>query len=159
MAQSEKKQPFSLTNRKALYEYEILEKIEAGIVLQGTEVKSLRAGKLNFKDSYARFKNGEAWVYNLHIGAYDHGSSWNHDPLRPRKLLLHKREINRLMGKSEERGLTLVPIRLYFKQGRAKLELALARGKKVHDKRKDIAARDARRDAERDLKQRFRIKL
>lgn len=148
-----------MTNRKALFEYEVLEKLEVGIVLQGTEVKSLRASKVNFKDAYARFKDGEAWLYNLHISAYDHGSAWNPDPLRPRKLLLHKREIKRLTGKIEERGLTLIPIRLYFKAGRVKLELALARGKKLHDKRRDIADRDVRRDAERELKQRYRLNL
>ncbi len=159
MATKEKKEPLSMTNRKALFEYEVLEKLEVGIVLQGTEVKSLRASKVNFKDAYARFKDGEAWLYNLHISAYDHGSAWNHDPLRPRKLLLHKREIKRLTGKIEERGLTLIPIRLYFKAGRVKLELALARGKKLHDKRRDIADRDVRRDAERELKQRYRLNL
>jgi len=128
-------------------------------VLQGTEVKSLRAGRVSFRDSYARAQDGELWIINLHVSPYEHGNIWNHDPLRPRKLLLHKREINRLIGKIEERGLTLVPLRLYFVKGIAKLEMGLARGKKIHDKRAHIAKRDADRDAQRELKDRFRIKI
>lgn len=148
-----------ITNRKAFHDFEILEKLEAGIVLKGTEVKSVRAGRVSFKDSYAKVVDGELWVVNMHISPYDHGSSWNHDPLRARKLLLHKREIKRLIGKIEERGLTLVPLRLYFKNGIAKVELAIARGKKLHDKRRDIAKRDSDRDMQRELKDRFRLKV
>ena len=146
-------------NKKAFFEYEIIERLEAGLVLQGTEVKSLRAGRVSFKDSYARAQDGELWVLNMHVSPYEHGNIWNHDPMRPRKLLLHKREIKRLIGKIEERGLTLVPLRLYFSKGVAKLEMGLARGKKIHDKRKDIARRDADRDAQRELKDRFRLKV
>jgi len=148
-----------VTNRKAFHDFEIIEKIEAGIVLQGTEVKSVRAGRVSFKDSYAKVIDGELWVVNMHISPYDHGSIWNHDPLRQRKLLLHKREIKRLIGKIEERGLTLVPLRIYFRDGIAKIELALARGKKIYDKRRDIAKRDTDRDMQRELKNRFRLKL
>src|ERR687895_1002072 len=114
------------TNRRARHEYHILETIEAGVVLRGTEVKSLRAGQVTFKDSYATVRNDEAWLRGCHISPYSHGSDANHDPERDRKLLLHKREIARLSGKVAERGLTLIPLRLYFKQGRAKLELGLA---------------------------------
>jgi len=146
------------TNRKAFHEFEIIERFEAGIALQGTEVKSLRAGHINFRDSYARVKEGELWIVSMHISVYDHGSIWNHDPLRPRKLLMHKREIRRLISKIEERGLTLVPLSLYFKNGKAKIELALARGKKIYDKRKDIAKRDSDREAQRELKSKFRMK-
>src|ERR671918_2293465 len=113
------------SNRRARHEYEILETVEAGLVLRGTEVKSLRTGQVNFKDSYATVRNGEAWLLGCHISPYSHGTDANHDPERDRKLLLRKREIARLSGKVAERGLTLIPLRLYFKQGRAKLELAL----------------------------------
>ena len=147
------------SNRKAFHEYEIMEKFEAGLALKGTEVKALRLGLANFKDAYARIKDREIWLFNLHISPYDHGSIWNHDPLRVRKLLMHKREIIRLTSKTEERGLTLVPLRLYFKNGKAKVELALARGKNVHDKRKDIAKKDAERDTQRELSRKYRIKL
>ncbi|MBD3387242.1 SsrA-binding protein SmpB [candidate division KSB1 bacterium] len=146
-------------NKKAFRDYEISERYEAGIMLQGTEVKSLREGRISFKDSYARIVNDEIWVYNLHISPYHHGSNWNHDPTRPRKLLLHKYEIKRLRGKVEERGFTLIPLQMYFKNGKAKIEIGLARGKKLHDKRKDIAKKDAQRDAERELKNRYRINL
>ena len=156
---AKEKQRAVITNRKAFHEYEILEKIEAGIALHGTEVKSLRAGRANFKDSYARIIDGEIFVVNMHISPYDHGSMWNHEPLRERKLLLQKREISRLIGKVEEKGLTLVPLRLYFKGGWVKLELAVARGKKVYDKRKDIAKKDSDRDTQRELKDRFRLKV
>jgi SsrA-binding protein len=134
------------TNRKARHEYEILETLEAGLALRGTEVKSLRASQVNFKDSYATVQNGEAWLLGCHISPYSHGTDANHDPERTRKLLLHKREIARLLGKVSERGLTLVPLRLYFKQGRVKVELGLARGKKLHDKRAAIRERDVRRE-------------
>lgn len=134
------------TNRRARHEYEILETIEAGLALRGTEVKSLRAGQVNFKDSYATIRNGEAWLLGCHISPYSHGTDANHDPERDRKLLLHRREIQRLTGKVAERGLTLVPLRLYFKNGRAKLELGLARGRKLHDKRSAIREREVRRE-------------
>src|SRR5262247_4925000 len=122
------------TNRRARHNYEILETQEAGLVLRGTEVKSLRAGQVNFKDAYATVRNGEIWLVGCHINPYSHGTDANHDPERDRKLLLHSREISRLTGKVAERGLTLVPLRLYFKDGRAKLEIGLARGRKLHDK-------------------------
>jgi len=134
------------TNRRARHEYEILETVEAGLVLRGTEVKSLRAGLVNFKDSYASVRNGEGWLLGCHINRYSHGTDANHDPERDRKLLLHKREIDRLGGKVSEKGLTLVPLRLYFKDGRAKIELGLARGKKLHDKRATLRERDVRRE-------------
>lgn len=145
------------TNRKAFHEYNILEKWEAGIVLQGTEVKSLRLGRANLKDSYASIKDSELWLYNLHISPYEQGNVWNHEPRRPRKLLMHRQEIKRLIGKVEERGFTLIPLRMYFKRGRAKVELAVARGKKIYDRRKDIAKRDADREMQRELKDKYRI--
>ena len=126
------------TNRRARHEYEILETVEAGLVLRGTEVKSLRDGLVNFKDSYASVRNGEGWLLGCHINPYSHGTDANHDPERDRKLLLHKREIARLSGKISERGLTLVPLRLYFKDGRAKVELGLGKGRKQSDRRQDI---------------------
>ena len=134
------------TNRRARHEYEILETVEAGLVLRGTEVKALRAGQVTFKDSYATVRNEEAWLVGCHISQYSHGSDANHDPERDRKLLLHRREITRLVGKIAERGLTLVPLRLYFKDGRAKVELGLARGRKLHDKRAAIREREVRRE-------------
>jgi SsrA-binding protein len=137
------------TNRRARHEYEILETLEAGLVLRGTEVKSLRAGLVNFKDSYATVRNGEVWFLGCHISPYSHGTDANHDPERDRKLLLHQREIKRLTGKIAERGLTLVPLRLYFKGGRAKLEVGLARGKKLHDKRSALREREVRREMDR----------
>src|SRR5499426_3701921 len=133
-------------NRKARHNFEILETYEAGLVLRGTEVKSLREGQVNFKDSYAAINGNEAWLIGCHIAPYHHGSDANHEPDRTRKLLLHRREISRLIGKVAERGLTLVPLRLYFKNGRAKVELGLARGKKLHDKRQALRERDARRE-------------
>jgi SsrA-binding protein len=134
------------TNRRARYEYSILETVEAGLVLRGTEVKALRAGQVNFKDSFATIRNNEAWLRGCHISPYSHGTDANHDPERDRKLLLHQREIGRLTGKIAERGLTLVPLRLYFKKGRAKVELGLARGKKLHDKRSSLREREVRRE-------------
>ncbi len=134
------------TNRRARHEYEILETLEAGLVLRGTEVKSLRAGLVNFKDSYATTRNGEVWLLGCHISPYSHGTDANHAPERDRKLLLHDREIKRLTGKIAERGLTLVPLKLYFKNGRAKLEVGLARGKKLHDKRSALREREVRRE-------------
>jgi len=137
------------TNRRARHEYEILETVEAGLVLRGTEVKSLRAGQVTFKDSYATIRNAEAWFVGCHISPYSHGTDANHDPERDRKLLLHAREIARLTAKIAERGLTLVPLRLYFKHGRAKVELGLARGKKLHDKRSALREREVRREMDR----------
>ncbi len=140
------------TNRKARYDYIVLDTYEAGIVLQGTEVKSLRNGRANLVDSYAGIYKGEVFLYNMHISPYEHGTHYNHDPTRTRKLLMHRDEIRRLTGRIVERGFTLVPLKLYFKRGRAKVELALVKGKKQHDRRRTIADRDARRDAERELK-------
>src|SRR5215467_13357019 len=138
------------TNRKAFHNFSILETYEAGIALRGTEVKSLRESQVNFKDCYAAVDNGEAWLIGCYIAPYHHGSDANHDPERKRKLLLHKREIGRLLGKVAERGLTLIPLRLYFKEGRAKVELGLARGKKLHDKRASIRERESRREMEKE---------
>ena len=143
------------TNRKARYDYIVLDTYEAGIVLQGTEVKSLRNGRANLVDSYAGIYKGEVFLYNLHISPYEHGSHFNHDPTRTRKLLMPRDELRKLTGRIVERGFTLVPLKLYFKRGRAKVELALVRGKKQHDRRQTIAERDARRDAEREMKARF----
>ena len=140
-------------NRKARFNYFIDDKYEAGIVLKGTEVKSLRLGKANLKDSYARIKDGEVFVYQMHISPYPFAHYDNHDPLRPRKLLLHKREIKRLYGKVNEKGQTLVPLRIYFKNGKVKLSLALATGKRKYDKREAIRRRDEQRQMERTRKQ------
>jgi SsrA-binding protein len=129
-------------NRQAFHNYDILEKFEAGIVLTGTEIKSARDGQVNLKDSYGIVKAGEIWLLNCHISPYSHGNYANHDPLRTRKLLLNRSEINRLIGRTTERGLTLVPLRMYFKEGRLKCELALAKGRKVHDKR-EVARKKA----------------
>ena len=137
------------TNRRARHEYSILETLEAGVVLRGTEVKSLRAGLVNFKDSYATVRNGEVWLLGCHINPYSHGTDANHDPERDRKLLLHAKEISRLAGKVAERGLTLIPLKLYFKSGRAKLELGLGRGKKLHDKRSTLREREVKREMDR----------
>jgi SsrA-binding protein len=136
------------TNRRARHDYEILETVEAGLVLRGTEVKSLRGSHVTFKDAFATIRNDEAWLVGCHINPYSHGTDANHDPERDRKLLLHRREIARLSGKVAERGLTLIPLRLYFKGGRAKLEIGLARGKKLHDKRASLRERDAKREME-----------
>lgn len=140
-------------NRKARHDYFIIEQTEAGIALRGTEVKSLRAGRANLKDSFARIQDGEVWLYGAHISAYEEGNRYNHDPDRPRKLLLHRREIMRLRGRVEEKGLTLVPLSLYFKRGIVKVELALARGKAEHDKRRAIAERESDREIARALKE------
>lgn len=139
-------------NRKARHDYHIEETFEAGIALQGTEVKSLRLGQANLRDSYAVVEKGEVLMYNVHISPYPFGNRFNHEPRRTRKLLLHRAEIRRLIGRTREKGYTLVPLRIYFKRGKAKVELALARGKKLYDKREDIAKRDARRDMERALR-------
>jgi SsrA-binding protein len=139
-------------NRKARYEYEILQVYEAGIVLQGTEVKALREGKANLVDSYGLLKDNEVWLIGAHISEYTQGNINNHDPTRTRKLLMNRSEIRKLIGKVKEKGLTLVPLRIYFKKGRVKIEIALAKGKKVHDKRETIAKRDFNRDQERKIK-------
>ena len=143
-------------NRKAFHEFEILDKLEAGITLLGTEVKALREGKINLKDSFAEIREGEVYLVNLHIGPYSAGNVFNHEPERPRKLLLHKQEIKRLIGKVAEKGFTLVPLSLYFKKGIVKVELGLARGKKVYDRRKEIEERDRKRDIEREVRERQR---
>jgi SsrA-binding protein len=142
-------------NRKARHDYFIIDTFECGIVLTGTEIKSVRAGRLNLKDGYASIKDGEVWLWNVHISPYEKGSYYNHEPVRPRKLLLHKHEIMRLVGKVREKGLTLVPLSVYIKDGkRAKVELALVKGKSQHDKRDTIAERDAKRSMEKALKNR-----
>ncbi|MDL2269880.1 SsrA-binding protein SmpB [Desulfosarcina sp. OttesenSCG-928-A07] len=139
-------------NRKARHDYEIEDTLEAGLVLVGTEVKSLRMGKASLKDAYARIKNGEVFLYQMHISPYPFAYYDNHDPLRPRKLLLHAREIRKLYGKVNEKGYSLVPLSLYFKNGKAKLTLALARGKRAHDKRETIRQRDQKRELDRERK-------
>jgi SsrA-binding protein len=155
----EKRAPVSgdvATNRRARHKFEAVEKMEAGIVLRGSEVKSLRGGKAQMTDAYAVVDRGEVWLRNLHIPPYEPASRENHEPERPRKLLLHKAEIERLIGKTAEKGLTLIPLRIYFKGSRAKVELALARGKEGRDRRRQIADRDVRREVEREFKGRMR---
>jgi SsrA-binding protein len=144
------------TNRRARHKFEIVDKFEAGIVLRGSEVKSLRGGKAQMTDAYAVVDDGEVWLRNLHIPPYEPASRENHDPERPRKLLLHRAEIERLIGKTAQRGLTLIPTRIYFKGSRAKVELGLARGKEGKDRRREIADRDLRREVEREFKGRMR---
>lgn len=141
------------TNRKAFHDYAIQEKLEAGIVLKGTEVKSLREGRVNLRDSYASVDHGEVVLHHCHISPYSHGNIMNHDPLRPRRLLLHRREISKLLGKTQQKGLTLIPLRIYFSsRGKAKVEIALAKGKKQYDRREAIKAREAGREVERAMK-------
>jgi SsrA-binding protein len=161
MAKKEKKprEPVSgdvATNRRARHKFELLEKMEAGVELQGSEVKSLREGKASINEAYALIDKGEVWLRGAHIPPYLPASQENHEPERPRKLLLHRREIERLIGKTAQRGLTLVPTRIYFKSGRAKVELALAKGREGRDRREDIQKRDQRREIEREYKQRMR---
>lgn len=144
-------------NRKARHDYFIHETYEAGIELRGTEVKSLRGGKANLKDSYAEVKDGEIWVEHMHISPYEQGNIFNHDPLRRRRLLMHKKEILKLFGKTREKGFTLVPLKIYFKNGRAKMELALASGKHNYDKREALAEKSAKRDIERALRDKQRV--
>jgi SsrA-binding protein len=141
-------------NRRARHDYHLSDRVEAGLALTGTEVKSLRNGQANLQRAYAEIRDGEAWLVGAHIAEYGHGNIQNHDPDRDRKLLLKRREIDSLAGKVRERGLTLIPTRLYFKDGRAKVELAVGRGKEAHDKRRDIAKRDAEREMDRALKAR-----
>ena len=139
-------------NRKARHDYFILEQIECGIELVGTEVKSIRAGRVNLKDSWCSVDNGEMWVKGMHISPYEQGNIFNRDPLRVRKLLLHKKEIMRLMGRVQQEGLTLIPLALYFKGSRVKLALGVCKGKKLHDKREDMAKKAAQRDIDRAIK-------
>jgi SsrA-binding protein len=139
-------------NRKALHDFEVLSSLEAGLALTGTEIKSIREGRVNLRDAYARVAGGEAWLYNTHIAQYDKASHFNHDPLRRRKLLLHRDEIRELERQTSTKGLTLVPLRLYYKRGMAKLQLALVRGRKSYDKREAIADREVQRDIARALR-------
>ena len=150
----EKGQKLIVDNRKARHEYQLLDRYEAGLVLTGTEVKSLREGRAQVRQAYADIRGNEAWLIGLHIAPYDQGSTGSHDPDRDRKLLLHRNEIASLIGKVKEKGFTLVPTRLYFKDGKVKAELALAKGKELHDKRRDIADRDAKRQMDRALRSR-----
>ena len=143
-------------NKKAYHDYFIEEKYEAGLVLHGTEVKSLRMGKCSIKEAFIRIENGEGYAYGMHISPYEKGNIFNKDPLRPKKLLLHKQQIRKLIGSSAEKGYTLVPLQVYFRDGRAKIEIGLARGKKLYDKRQDIAKKDQRREAEKELKIRLK---
>ena len=149
----EKNEKAVATNRKAYHDYFIEEKFEAGIMLQGTEVKSLREGRVNLHDSYASVKGDEIFLHHCHISPYSHGNIMNHEPLRTRKLLLHRKEIDKLLGKTKQQGLTLIPLRIYFsKRGLAKVELGLAKGKKQHDRRESIKTREASREVERAMK-------
>jgi len=149
MADKRTQNKILVTNRSARHEYEILESYEAGLELKGTEVKSLRMGRANLRESFCGIKNGEAFIYGMHISPYEQGNIFNVDPVRDRRLLLHKREIMRLFGRIKQDGLTLIPLKLYLSKGRVKLEVGLARGKKLYDKRADAAKRDAKREMER----------
>ena len=149
-------QQYASVNRQAYHDYFIDETYEAGISLTGTEVKSIRGGKVNLRGAYARIKDGEVWLEGAHIAEYEHGTYMNHDPLRTRKLLLHKAEIERLLGRVQAKGLTLVPLKLYFKDNRVKIELGLGRGKKLYDKREAITKRETERELARVVKQRMR---
>lgn len=152
MAKQKEKQKLIANNKKAYHDYFIEESYEAGIALHGTEVKSMRQGKCSIKESFIRIENGEVYVYGMHVSPYEKGNIFNKDPLRIKKLLLHKYEINKLSGKVAEKGLTLVPLQVYFKEGKVKVEIVLARGKKLYDKRQDIAKKDQRREAEKEFK-------
>ncbi|MBQ8597158.1 MAG: SsrA-binding protein SmpB [Lachnospiraceae bacterium] len=144
-------------NKKAYHDYFIEEKYEAGLVLHGTEVKSLRQGKCSIKEAFIRIEKGEVYIYGMHISPYEKGNIFNKDPLRVKKLLLHKQQIRKLIGNSAEKGYTIVPLQVYFSNGRAKIEIGLAKGKKLYDKRQDIAKKDQRREAEKELKVRLRV--
>ncbi|MFQ5987975.1 MAG: SsrA-binding protein SmpB [Dehalococcoidia bacterium] len=139
-------------NRKAYHDYDIQQSVEAGIVLTGTEIKSIRAGGVNLRDAYAHPEGGELWLFNAHIARYEEGNRYNHEPTRPRKLLLHRKQIDELGGKVMQKGFTIVPLKLYLKNGIAKVELGLAKGRKLHDKRESIARREAEREMERAMK-------
>ncbi|MCU9593191.1 SsrA-binding protein SmpB [Caldibacillus thermolactis] len=144
-------------NKKAYHDYFIEDTYEAGIVLQGTEIKSIRAGRVNLRDAFARIEKGEVFMYNVHISPYEQGNRYNHDPLRPRKLLLHRREIDKLMGETKEAGYSLIPTKIYIKDGYAKVEIALAKGKKKYDKREAMKNKEAKREIERAFKERQRL--
>lgn len=144
-----------VNNRQALHDYHILETVEAGVALQGTEVKSIRAGNANLRDAYARADNGEIWLWNAHIAPFEQGNRWNHEPRRPRRLLLHTREIGRLVKGASVGGNTLVPLRLYDRKGKIKLELALGKGKKQYDKRAALAERESKREIQRTIKEAY----
>ena len=152
MAQKKETQKLIANHKKAYHDYFIEESYEAGIALHGTEVKSMRMGKCSVKESFIRIENGEIFVYGMHVSPYEKGNIFNKDPLRVKKLLMHKYEINKLAGKVAEKGYTLVPLQVYFKDGKVKVEIGLARGKKLYDKRQDIAKKDQRREMERDFK-------
>ena len=139
-------------NKKAYHDYFIEDKLECGVALHGTEVKSMRMGKCSIKEAFIRIENGEVYVYGMHVSPYEKGNIFNKDPLRVKKLLLHRQEINKLVGKIKEKGYTLVPLQVYFKSGKVKVEFGLARGKKLYDKREDIAKKDQRRETEREFK-------
>lgn len=144
-------------NRKAYHDYFIEETYEAGIVLKGTEIKSIRAGKVNLKDSFAKIKDGEVFLMNMHVSPYEQGNRFNHNPTRTRKLLLHRREINKLIGKTKESGYALIPLKLYLKNGYCKVELALAKGKKKYDKREELKKKAAQREIERAFRERQKL--
>ena len=152
MAKGKETQKLIANNKKAFHDYFIDETYEAGIALHGTEVKSMRMGKCSIKESFIRIENGEVFVYGMHVSPYEKGNIFNKDPLRVKKLLMHKYEINKLIGKVKEKGYTLVPLQVYFKEGKVKVEIGLARGKKLYDKREDIAKKDQRREAEKEFK-------
>lgn len=152
MAKAKEMQKLIANNKKAFHDYFIDETYEAGVALHGTEVKSMRMGKCSIKESFIRIENGEVFVYGMHVSPYEKGNIFNKDPLRVKKLLMHKYEINKLAGKIAEKGYTLVPLQVYFKYGKVKVEIGLARGKKLYDKRQDIAKKDQRRETEREFK-------
>ena len=152
MAKQKEPQKLIANNKKAYHDFFIDETFETGVVLHGTEVKSMRMGKCSIKESFIRIENGEVFVYGMHVSPYEKGNIFNKDPLRVKKLLMHRYEINKLAGKVAEKGYTLVPLQVYFKDGRVKVEIGLARGKKLYDKRQDIAKKDARREVEREFK-------
>ncbi len=152
MAKGREAQKLAANNKKAFHDYFIDETYETGIALHGTEVKSIRMGKCSIKEAFVRIEDGEAYIYGMHVSPYEKGNIFNKDPMRVRKLLMHKYEINKLSGKIKEKGYTLVPIQVYFKEGRVKVEIGLARGKKLYDKREDIARKEQKREAEREFK-------
>lgn len=152
MAAGKETQKLIANNKKAYHDYFIDETYEAGVALHGTEVKSMRMGKCSIKESFIRIENGEVFVYGMHVSPYEKGNIFNKDPLRIKKLLMHKYEINKLQGKIKEKGFTLVPLQVYFKNGKVKVEVGLARGKKLYDKREDIAKKDQKREAEKEFK-------